>query len=218
MEARLTYPVSYPPRTMRRYSRSRARQKYLGYSCLPAAAITLCVIALSAAICFLSLEGSQIANESTRDVSGAQSVQILGAYIADDNKPASERCYMTEAEAESDFEEYKNQLLSQATALGSAKITHYCCEEYPHICGTGTGITASGTKVTPGVSCAVDPRVIPLGSTVVVDFGDDGIQVLSADDTGGAIKGNRIDIAVPTHEEALQLGVKTATVYVLTKD
>ena len=35
-----------------------------------------------------------------------------------------------------------------------------------------------------------------------------------ADDTGGAIKGTRIDVCVADHETALQLGMRTATVYV----
>ena len=57
---------------------------------------------------------------------------------------------------------------------------------------------------------AVDPDVIPLGSTIIID----GQEYLAAD-TGGAIKGNRIDIAVETHQEALELGTKTAEVWIV---
>ena len=87
--------------------------------------------------------------------------------------------------------------------------TYYCCEPYEHICGTGTGLTATGIPVAPGM-VAVDPDIIPLGSTVIID----GQEYLAAD-TGGAIKGNRIDIAVETHQEALDLGVRTAEVWIV---
>ena len=93
------------------------------------------------------------------------------------------------------------------------KITFYCCEKRKHICGTGDGITATGTEVTPWYSVAVDPKVIPLGSTVYVDFGDGVIHKFRAEDTGGSVKGNHIDIAVEGHQEALELGVKTARVW-----
>ena len=93
--------------------------------------------------------------------------------------------------------------------IGECTITHYCCEKYQHVCGTGTGLTATGIPVAPGM-VAVDPDVIPLGSTVIID----GQEYLAAD-TGGAIKGNHVDIAVPTHQEALELGKKTAEVWIV---
>lgn len=96
--------------------------------------------------------------------------------------------------------------------IGECTITYYCCEAYEHICGTGTGLTATGIPVAPGM-VAVDPDVIPLGSTVIIN----GQEYLAAD-TGGAIKGNRIDIAVESHQEALQLGIRTATVWVVQHD
>ncbi|MBD5154316.1 MAG: hypothetical protein HDT15_04375, partial [Oscillibacter sp.] len=52
------------------------------------------------------------------------------------------------------------------TYVGNCTITYYCCEPYEHICGNGDGITATGLPVSPGM-VAVDPEVIPLGSTVV---------------------------------------------------
>lgn len=93
--------------------------------------------------------------------------------------------------------------------IGECTITHYCCEKYQHICGTGTGLTATGLPVTPGV-VAVDPEVIPLGSTVIID----GQEYLAAD-TGGAVRGNHVDIAVATHQEAEALGTTTAEVWVV---
>lgn len=107
----------------------------------------------------------------------------------------------------------EDALMARANIIEDCTITYYCAERRPHICGTGNGITATGTKVTAGVSCAVDPRYIPYGSTVMVDFGDGELHYYTADDCGGAIKGNHIDLCVATHELALLLGTTTATVY-----
>lgn len=123
-------------------------------------------------------------------------------------------------EIQEDFENEKIEaaLLAKANVLEDVLITHYCTELRPHVCGTGDGITASGRRVTPYVSVAVDPSIIPLGSDVLVDYGDGEIHYYSADDTGGGVKGNHIDLAVTTHEEAWNLGVKNATVYWVAED
>ena len=109
-------------------------------------------------------------------------------------------------------EAIENALLLRSTAIENCTVTFYCAERYKHICGTGDGIAADGTPVLPWATCAVDPSIIPLGSTVMVDLGDGyGLRTLVANDTG--VKGNHIDICVPTHDEALCLGVRTSTVY-----
>lgn len=107
---------------------------------------------------------------------------------------------------------YEDLFRDTATVLTDCTITYYCAEQRPHICGTGSGLTATGTPVTPGWTCAVDPGIIPYGSEVMVDYGD-SVAFYKAQDCGGAIQGNHIDLAVQTHAEALKLGVKTATVY-----
>ena len=96
--------------------------------------------------------------------------------------------------------------------IGECTVTYYCCEPYAHVCGDGDGLTATGLPVTPGV-VAVDPEVIPLGSTVIIDG-----QAYLAADTGGAVRGNHVDIAVDTHQEALELGTRTAEVWVVADD
>lgn len=93
--------------------------------------------------------------------------------------------------------------------IGECTVTYYCCEPYAHVCGDGDGLTATGLPVTPGV-VAVDPEVIPLGSTVIIDG-----QAYLAADTGGAVRGNHVDIAVATHQEAEALGTTTAEVWVV---
>ena len=133
-----------------------------------------------------------------------------------DDAPAMERCYMTDEEVQEDFENEKIEaaLLARSHVIDDCIVTFYCNEQYPHICGAGDGIAYDGTPALAWATCAVDPDVIPIGSTVMIDLGDgEGMRTLVANDTGGAIKGNHIDLCVGSHEEALQLGRRTATVY-----
>ena len=144
-------------------------------------------------------------------LSKAVRVRDVGRLPGDD-VPATERCYMTAEEIKTENELIEEALLARSHKIEDVTITFYCCEEYPHICGTGTGITASGRKVTPYVSCAVDTSIIPLGSTIMIEHNGE-MMYLRADDTGSAIHGNRLDIAVQSHQEALNLGVKTADIW-----
>ena len=153
-----------------------------------------------------------------------------------DDIPATERCYLTENEVQEDFEAWhlsgrsaeasssgprlnekiEDALLNRSHKMTDVTVTHYCpCQK---CCGKpeghpAYGITASGRQLVPGVSVGVDPSVIPLGSTVILDFGDGELQYCVADDTGSGVKGNHIDLAMEDHQEALEMGVRTATVY-----
>lgn len=98
--------------------------------------------------------------------------------------------------------------------LGEFKVTHYCpCSA---CCGEwADGITATGTKATEGRTVAVDPDVIPYGSKLVVLYEDGTQATYVAEDRGGAIKGNRLDVYMDSHDAALAGGVKTAEVYLV---
>lgn len=131
-------------------------------------------------------------------------------------EPTPELPQPTIGEVDAEAEENRlieEALLARAHKIEDCLITYYCCEKHPHICGTGDGLTALGGEVLAGVSCAVPPG-IPLGSTIMIDWGDGrDLEYRRADDRGGGVKGNHIDLAVPTHSEALELGVDYATVY-----
>lgn len=73
-----------------------------------------------------------------------------------------------------------------------------------------TGYTSTGVRATYGI-VAVDPRIIPLHSRLYVD----GYGFAVAEDTGGAIKGNRIDLCYDSVQEALDWGRQRVKVYVL---
>lgn len=76
--------------------------------------------------------------------------------------------------------------------------------------------TATGTTVHWG-TVAVDPTVIPYGTRMFI-VTNDGAYVYglsTAEDCGGAIKGNRLDLYFPTDPECWAFGVRSATVYFL---
>ena len=96
--------------------------------------------------------------------------------------------------------------------LGEFTLTAYCPDSC--CCGKSDGITATGTTATEGRTIAVDPRVIPYGSTVTIYFADGTSHTYTAEDCGGAIKENRIDVFFDDHQAAREFGVQTAYVYV----
>lgn len=75
------------------------------------------------------------------------------------------------------------------------------------------GRTASGRFVTQGI-IAADPRVLPLGSRVRLEAGPWSGEYLVAD-TGGRIKGRKIDIWTPSTREAMRFGRRTVKLTIL---
>ena len=98
-------------------------------------------------------------------------------------------------------------------SLGEFKITHYCpCEK---CCGEwANGITATGTTAVEGRTIAVDPKVIPYGTEVTIRYQDGREHTYISEDCGGAIKGNRLDVFMDSHEAALVAGVKYGEVFI----
>ncbi len=87
-----------------------------------------------------------------------------------------------------------------------AKATAYCDK----------GKTASGIQSKVGV-VAVDPKVIPLGTRLYIEATDGSWSygVCLAGDTGGLIKGNRVDLFYDEYDECMQFGRRNCNIYVL---
>ena len=95
--------------------------------------------------------------------------------------------------------------------LGEFELTAYCaCSK---CCGKANGITATGTIATANRTIAVDPKIIKYGTKVVING-----QEYVAEDCGGNVKGNVIDIFFDKHEEAVKFGKQKASVYVYLED
>jgi 3D (Asp-Asp-Asp) domain-containing protein len=83
-------------------------------------------------------------------------------------------------------------------------------------CGdSADGITASlhHVETNAGKLVAADPRVLPMGSMISIPGYDSG-RIVPVLDIGGAIKGNRLDVLFPTHEQARQFGKRRIQVTV----
>ncbi len=100
------------------------------------------------------------------------------------------------------------EVISYKRAL-SVTATAYSCEGY-------TGTTATGTVARYG-AIAVDPTVIPYGTRMYI-VSDDGAYIYgyaTAEDCGGGIKGNKIDLYFNTVAECFEFGRRSCTVYIL---
>lgn len=129
--------------------------------------------------------------ERTRDLA----VQELGALAMEQAREQEARAAQAAA----------YEALGEWEYIGECTVTYYCpCEQ---CCGRwADGLTATGLPAGPGI-VAVDPGIIHLGSTVVID----GQKYLAAD-TG--VQGRHVDVCAASHQETVELGVRTAEVWV----
>ncbi|HET7580195.1 MAG TPA: peptidoglycan-binding protein [Bacillales bacterium] len=103
--------------------------------------------------------------------------------------------------------------VSRTTDQGNVKTFYVESTAYTAHCAGCSGITATGINLlqNPGARViAVDPDVIPLGSTVWVE----GYGYAVAGDTGGAINGRRIDVFIPSQSKAMHWGRRTVKIKV----
>lgn len=100
---------------------------------------------------------------------------------------------------------------NQVAYIGKYKITYYCaCKQ---CCGKTNGITASGAKVQEGVTVAADTSKLPFGTNIYIS----GIGWRTVQDRGGAIKGNRLDIYISSHNDPMPYNVQNLDVWVEVK-
>ena len=105
-------------------------------------------------------------------------------------------------------EEVQKKTLEDAdkgTYLGNFNLSFYSKEQFPN------SSTSTGVMPQVGVTVAVDPKVIPLGTKIHIE----GLGVRIAQDTGGAIKGNKLDVFVATTAEAYQMGRQNRKVWIV---
>ena len=96
--------------------------------------------------------------------------------------------------------------------LGEFTLTAYC----PGRCCCGkwaSGYTATGTLATEGRTIAVDPKVIPYGTRVLLIWPDGTQHSYTAEDCGSGVNGNHIDVFFNDHQAARIFGAQSAMVY-----
>lgn len=144
------------------------------------------------------------AKETETLVASASTSSSSSSSVADKVKKVSSE---TSSSSSSDTITKDGVSFKVKKVLKNVSMTAYSSEEE----GIGTK-TASGTRVQEGRTIAVDPDVIPLGWWVYIE----GVGFRRAEDTGGAIKGNKIDVYYDSLDQALNFGRKKGkTVYVI---
>ena len=157
-------------------------------------------------------------NELTSDlIIVNQELLIKGAQVNQTSEKREEKVVekQTEVQEEKEVEvASETEVVKEETTQNSGQQMTMKATAYTAECEGCTGVTATGINLNADRNAkviAVDPSVIPLGSRVYVE----GYGEAIAGDTGGAIKGNRIDLHMPTKEAAYQFGVRTVNITVL---
>lgn len=209
-----------------KYKRSRARSKILGgqnpmKKLFATLAVSVSMLIASPAFAYTVQSGDTMSDIAKENDLSLQELSTINPQVSnidlifvgqtinttDDKsvKPVPavkkvEKAVKTESKTSSVSTDSYTTLNVEATAY-----TAYC-----YGC---SGVTATGIDLRSNPNqkvIAVDPNVIPLGSKVYVE----GYGMAIAGDTGGAIKGNRIDLFVPNRSDALDFGRKTIQVKV----
>lgn len=136
------------------------------------------------------------------------------AQAEQETQPVQEEAQAQEETAAAQQETAPVQEETETEQKAEGKTISVTATAYTADCAGCSGITATGVNLKNDRNAkviAVDPSVIPLGSKVYVE----GYGYATAADTGGAIKGNKIDIHVPSTQEALNWGNRTVNVTIV---
>jgi 3D (Asp-Asp-Asp) domain-containing protein len=162
----------------------------VGRSAIIASALLLGLIVFSAQPSVAETPLSQF--QSKKEESKQSSAGTLGKYDAEAARPSGD----------------SSTTIGREDARPLSQPTNYVATAY-----SLRGKTASGRMVSRGL-IAADPRVLPLGSRVRLDHPGYSGEYLVAD-TGGLIRGKRIDIWTPSSGEAMRFGRRTVKLTVL---
>jgi 3D (Asp-Asp-Asp) domain-containing protein len=125
------------------------------------------------------------------------SQNTLNQQINNQDKQTIQQAEQTQVQTSNEKSDNKNKELLEALSF---RATAYCLK----------GRTASGGSVRRGI-VAADPRVLPLGSRIQLNAGGySGTYTVA--DTGGAVKGRKLDIWVPSCTEAIRFGNRSVKV------
>lgn len=147
--------------------------------------------------CGVSFGGNTIKNDHTH--SASENLIVVGSVTQQTPEPARKNLVEVRKKRENHkYQEPPSNLKNQQKI--QVKASAYCLR----------GLTSRGVSTRTGV-IAVDPKVIPYGSRIYIP----GYGWGTALDTGGSIRGNKIDIWMPTYNQCMQWGNRSITVTVV---
>jgi 3D (Asp-Asp-Asp) domain-containing protein len=151
-------------------------------------------------------------DENTSDTSETDDSEKSSASSTSEQQKSSDSAKQEETDEEQSEE--KTEAASRGQSSGQGRVLTMEATAYTAYCNGCSGITATGIDLrnNPGKKVvAVDPNIIPLGTMVEVE----GYGTAIAGDTGGAIKGNKIDLFMPNRDDALKFGRRNVKVTIL---
>lgn len=172
---------------MKKHDKRTREQRKADESALIAAAC------LGAAMVLVAL-GLLLTSADASEPPDEEPEAVAEAYNPAWDKPATEYAYCEDV------------FLGEFTATAYCACA-VCCGSY------ADGYTATGTKATEGRTIAVDPDIIPYGTHVLLIWPDGTQHTYVAEDCGGSINGNRLDVYFESHEAARQFGVQSVMAY-----
>lgn len=156
----------------------------------------------------LEIPGSFKELSEARDaVTAKRSVEAIA--LVEQSSPAS-------AQLTIDADKLARPGANRVSSTDAAKVATYASDQMVDFHATAyclKGRTASGIHTRPGV-IAADPNVLPLGTVVHLSAGS-YTGTYTVMDTGGRIKGRRVDVYVPTYKEAVQFGRRQVKIKVI---
>lgn len=157
----------------------------------------------------LSILTNQSSNTTDSQPAAQPAKQAAVQEDAEPQEAQPEQPVKEEAPVQAEPVQEENSTESDTANELSVRATGYTasCEGCSGITSTGVDLNANPDAMV----IAVDPTVIPLGSKVYVE----GYGYATAADTGGAIKGNKIDLFFADEEDAINWGVKQVNVKVI---
>jgi len=152
-----------------------------------------------------AVEEVDVAPAPSASVADFSSLNDTKIEITEENKNVEITSYVEDTAIEEKVVETAKGYNGDYVAVMTMEATAYLPTD-----GNGAGLTATGIPATYGV-VAVDPRIIPLGSRVYIP----GYGEAIAADTGGAIRGYKIDLCMESYSECMNFGRRNVTVYLL---
>lgn len=160
------------------------------------------LVALIVSLFYFQPQVEAVTTSISADLSNSQ--QVLLEQQEKQDKKSVTKSTVTENESQTTNNKTEEKTANSTSKnVGGFSATAYCLR----------GRTASGGNVRRGI-VAADPRVLPLGTRIYVNAGGYSGNYVVAD-TGGGVKGRKLDIWVPNCSEAMRFGRRAVSVNIL---